>query len=222
MAKTIIATPNAPAAIGTYSQAVRVGGTVYMSGQIGLDPATMQMVDGIDAQIVRVFENLKAVAEAAAHEVSAARALVAPAFLEGTDTLSAMRGLCDDVRMMRRIGRVKTYRARTGEAVNGEKDQKLVDHLTERGYDCVRVGGPRPERPEETQAWTRLALAELFGQAANVVAIKPGHVLAYAGNEATLRALRAGGVTVRTIEGTSLARLHGGPHCLTLPLERDA
>ena len=65
MAKTIIATPGAPAAIGTYSQAVRVGDTVYLSGQIGLDPATMQMVDGIDAQIVRVFENLKAVAEAA-------------------------------------------------------------------------------------------------------------------------------------------------------------
>jgi reactive intermediate/imine deaminase len=65
MAKTIIATPNAPAAIGTYSQAVRVGDTVYMSGQIGLDPASMQMVDGIDAQIVRVFDNLKAVAEAA-------------------------------------------------------------------------------------------------------------------------------------------------------------
>ena len=65
MAKTIIATANAPAAIGTYSQAVRVGDTVYMSGQIGLDPASMQMVDGIDAQIVRVFENLKAVAEAA-------------------------------------------------------------------------------------------------------------------------------------------------------------
>lgn len=65
MSKTIIATPNAPAAIGTYSQAVKVGDTVYLSGQIGLDPATMQMVDGIDAQIVRVFDNLKAVAEAA-------------------------------------------------------------------------------------------------------------------------------------------------------------
>jgi reactive intermediate/imine deaminase len=65
MSKTIIATPNAPAAIGTYSQAVRAGNTVYLSGQIGLDPATMHMVDGIDAQIVRVFDNLKAVAEAA-------------------------------------------------------------------------------------------------------------------------------------------------------------
>ena len=64
MANTIISTPHAPAAIGTYSQAVKVGDTVYLSGQIGLDPASMQMVDGIDAQIVRVFDNLKAVAEA--------------------------------------------------------------------------------------------------------------------------------------------------------------
>ena len=65
MARTIISTAHAPAAIGTYSQAVRVGNTVYLSGQIGLDPASMQLVDGIDAQIVRVFDNLKAVAEAA-------------------------------------------------------------------------------------------------------------------------------------------------------------
>lgn len=63
--KTIISTQNAPGAIGTYSQAVRVCNTIYLSGQIGLDPATMQMEEGIDAQIVRVFENLKAVAEAA-------------------------------------------------------------------------------------------------------------------------------------------------------------
>jgi len=65
MSRKIISTAAAPAAIGTYSQAVQVGDTVYMSGQIGLDPATMQMVDGIEAQIVRVFENLKAVAAAA-------------------------------------------------------------------------------------------------------------------------------------------------------------
>ena len=65
MSRQIISTPSAPAAIGTYSQAVRCGDTIYMSGQIGLDPVTMQMVEGIDAQIVRVFDNLKAVAEAA-------------------------------------------------------------------------------------------------------------------------------------------------------------
>lgn len=65
MPRQIISTPDAPAAIGPYSQAVRVGDTIYLSGQIGLDPASMQMVEGIDAQIVRVFDNLKAVAAAA-------------------------------------------------------------------------------------------------------------------------------------------------------------
>ena len=62
--KQPIHTAAAPQAIGTYSQAIRCGDVVYLSGQIGLDPATMQMVDGIEAQIHRVFENLKAVAEA--------------------------------------------------------------------------------------------------------------------------------------------------------------
>lgn len=65
MNKSIIQTADAPAAIGTYSQAVRVDHTVYMSGQIGLDPASMQMVEGIDAQIHQVFKNLAAVASAA-------------------------------------------------------------------------------------------------------------------------------------------------------------
>ncbi len=65
MSKQIIVTDQAPGAIGTYSQAVRVGDTVYLSGQIGLDPATMTMVDGIDAQIRRVLDNLQAVVHAA-------------------------------------------------------------------------------------------------------------------------------------------------------------
>jgi reactive intermediate/imine deaminase len=65
MNRKIISTSAAPAAIGIYSQAVQAGKTIYLSGQIGLDPISMQMVDGIDAQIVRVFENLKAVAAAA-------------------------------------------------------------------------------------------------------------------------------------------------------------
>jgi len=65
MPKAVISTPHAPSAIGTYSQAVRCGDTIYLSGQIGLDPVTMQLVEGIDAQVKRVFDNLKAVAEAA-------------------------------------------------------------------------------------------------------------------------------------------------------------
>lgn len=65
MTKTIITTDQAPAAIGTYSQAVRIGNTVYLSGQIGLDPTTMQLMEGIEDQIHRVFANLAAVAGAA-------------------------------------------------------------------------------------------------------------------------------------------------------------
>jgi reactive intermediate/imine deaminase len=65
MNKTVISTKGAPGAIGTYSQAIRAQNTVYISGQIGLDPATMQMVDGIEAQIHRVFANLQSIAEAA-------------------------------------------------------------------------------------------------------------------------------------------------------------
>jgi len=65
MSRTIISTTHAPAAIGTYSQAVKVGSTVYLSGQIALDPQTMQLKEGIEAQVVQVFDNLKAVCEAA-------------------------------------------------------------------------------------------------------------------------------------------------------------
>ena len=64
--KSVISTDKAPAAIGTYSQAIKVGNTVYLSGQIPLDPVRMEMVSGdFEAQAVRVFENLKAVTEAA-------------------------------------------------------------------------------------------------------------------------------------------------------------
>ncbi|MGV6825731.1 MAG: RidA family protein [bacterium] len=66
MAREIIKTDQAPAAIGTYSQAVKVGSTVYMSGQIPLQPASMELVEGdIEAQIRQVFDNLSAVARAA-------------------------------------------------------------------------------------------------------------------------------------------------------------
>jgi len=66
MSRTIIQTDQAPQAIGTYSQAVKCGNTVYLSGQIPLDPVSMQLVEGsMDAQIRRVFDNLAAVAAAA-------------------------------------------------------------------------------------------------------------------------------------------------------------
>ena len=66
MTRQAIETPDAPKAIGPYSQAIRAGNTVYLSGQIALDPKTQQMIEGdVEAQATRVFENLKAVATAA-------------------------------------------------------------------------------------------------------------------------------------------------------------
>jgi len=65
MTRETIQSPDAPAAIGPYSQAIRVGQTVYLSGQIGLDPRSGQLVDGLEAQAHQVFRNLQAVAAAA-------------------------------------------------------------------------------------------------------------------------------------------------------------
>ena len=71
MSRTIISTPSAPKAVGTYSQAVKCGKTVYVSGQIPLDPATTELVSGpMDAQIRRVFDNLKAIVTAAGADFS--------------------------------------------------------------------------------------------------------------------------------------------------------
>lgn len=71
MTKTVIATNDAPSAIGTYSQAVRCGDTVYLSGQIPLDPRTMELVSGgVRAQIEQVFRNLRAVCQAAGGDLT--------------------------------------------------------------------------------------------------------------------------------------------------------
>ncbi len=73
MTRKTIHTPKAPKAIGPYSQAVAAGGTIYLSGQIGLDPATTELVKGgIEEQARRVFTNLAAVAEAAGSSLAAA------------------------------------------------------------------------------------------------------------------------------------------------------
>lgn len=64
MSKHVIHTDNAPAAVGTYSQAIKVGGTVYISGQLGLDPATMELKEGFEAQARQAMDNLAAIAQA--------------------------------------------------------------------------------------------------------------------------------------------------------------
>jgi reactive intermediate/imine deaminase len=69
MTKEAITSKHAPAALGPYSQGIRAGGTVYLSGQLGLDPATGTLAEGVEAQAHRVFKNLRAVAQAAGGEL---------------------------------------------------------------------------------------------------------------------------------------------------------
>jgi 2-iminobutanoate/2-iminopropanoate deaminase len=92
MSKTIIATDEAPAAIGPYSQGVRVGNLIFTSGQIPLDPATQQVVaSGITEQTTRVLENLKAILEEAGSSLS--RVVKATVFLKDFNDFAAMNAV---------------------------------------------------------------------------------------------------------------------------------
>ena len=93
MLKQAIQSPDAPAAIGPYSQAILVGNTLYMSGQIPLEPKTMQIVEGIDAQAHQVFRNLRAVAVAAGATLNDIAKLTIPSSIVGaTKTASSAGG----------------------------------------------------------------------------------------------------------------------------------
>ena len=90
--KTVISTADAPAAIGPYSQAVRVGDTLYTSGQVGLDPATGALVPGgIEAQTTRVLENLKAVLAEAG--LDASHVVKTTVFLKDMNDFAAMNAI---------------------------------------------------------------------------------------------------------------------------------
>ena len=92
MSKAVIATGNAPAAIGPYSQGVRAGNLIFTAGQVGLDPATQQVVEGgITEQTVRVFENLKNILEAGGS--SLARAVKATVYLKNFNDFAAMNAV---------------------------------------------------------------------------------------------------------------------------------
>jgi reactive intermediate/imine deaminase len=89
--KQRVQTAGAPQAIGVYSQAIRTGGTIYLSGQIGLDPVTMQLVEGIEAQIHRVFKNLQEVASAAGASLD--HAVKVTVFLTDLDNFSLLNDI---------------------------------------------------------------------------------------------------------------------------------
>lgn len=162
-------------------------------------------------------------------------ALSLPWFLEkefaGKDPLSFMlKGLAGKPKAkdqnldqllpeLEKLGTVAHYRAGSGEAVEMPPGTKLVDYLKSLGFRVIRVGGALEGNQEKHM--TSRVLRELRRQAANVVAVAPGKVLAYAGNPFTQRALEAAGVEVQTFAGQEILRNGGGPHCLTQPLERS-
>jgi len=118
-----------------------------------------------------------------------------------------------------KVGWLTLFKAGTGEA--RELGQKLGDYLEEQGYEIIPVGGEKGDLSDDRYLDDRV-LYELSLQAANVVQLGPGKVLAYAHNKHTNEALRKRGVQVLAFEGKYLADGLGGPHCLTMPLVRKS
>lgn len=115
------------------------------------------------------------------------------------------------------VGWLTRYRAGTGEAE--DLRTKLVDYLQKEGYQAIWVGGDRGDMREDKYIMERVFYEQSL-QAANVVQLAPGKVLAYAHNRHTIQALRDQGVEVVVFEGKYLADGLGGPHCLTMPVLR--
>ncbi len=132
-------------------------------------------------------------------------------------TVTALR-LAD----VRNVGWMRRYRAGTGELDTSFPRTKVVDYLRDDGYNVVYVGGPEREQENETRYLLESVLRESRFMATNIIATAPGQVVAYDGNQRTERALRDAGVDVRTFPSGELVRANGGPHCLTLPLQRQA
>jgi arginine deiminase len=122
--------------------------------------------------------------------------------------------------MLRGFGKVTLYARGTGRK-DALGDLKLVDWLRQERYRLTWVGGARPRGDLDAfRHFMETAYPELRRQAANVLQAQPGRVIAYAGNPATKAALEADGIGVDTFEARELWAWHGGPHCLTQPLER--
>jgi arginine deiminase len=117
------------------------------------------------------------------------------------------------------FGYLRLYRAGSGEEDTSVKDMKLVDYVRGRGYAVHFVGG-EPPSSDLIRHLFAVVLAEHQRQGANVVATAPGHVVAYEGSPQTHAALRRAGISVTTFAARELWPWNGGPHCLTMPLER--
>ena len=124
------------------------------------------------------------------------------------------------VEFLKNLGKITIYRAGTGKKEDAG-EMKLVDYVRSRGYKITYVGGQEPDDSADGFAFfLGRTLGELRRQAPNVVATAPGKVIAYSGNPLTRAALEQDGIDVQTFEARELWAGHGGPHCLTMPLQR--
>jgi arginine deiminase len=118
------------------------------------------------------------------------------------------------------VGWVTLYKAGSGEVDPSVQGMKLVDLLRAVGYRVYYVGGD-PGGISEFKLMIERVLRELRFQAANVLPVEPGKLIAYGGNSHTLAMLRSAKINVWTFPGNELVRWNGGPHCMAMPLQRS-
>jgi arginine deiminase len=141
--------------------------------------------------------------------------------LQGLGTLPGVHKSYFDqvVNSLTTVGQVKRYKAKSGDLDPTVKGMKLVDYVRQLGFQVVYVGGDPPEK-DPTKHLVEQVLREIRFQGANILATGPNKLLACEGNRGTLAALKAANVEVTTFRANDLSRWHGGPHCMTMPLER--
>ncbi len=122
---------------------------------------------------------------------------------------------------VRNVGWLRRFQAGTGDEDESFERMKLVDYLKKSGCAVINVGGNAQADENKLRHVVERVIRESRFMATNMIATAPGHVVAYQGNDHTMAALREGGVDVQTFASHELVRANGGPHCLTLPLERD-
>ncbi len=124
------------------------------------------------------------------------------------------------LKILKEFGKVTLYRRGSGKADDLD-GLKLVDYLRKERYRLTYTGGPLPEGDQDVfHHFMTVAYPEQRRQATNVVQAVPGRVIAYSGNPYTKQALEEDGIAVDTFHARELWAWHGGPHCLTQPLER--
>jgi len=200
--------------------------------KLNLNVVTVQLPSGAKTSVHNLFLHLDTVCTF----VDTRTVLTLPYLFEkayaGRDPLTRMlRGLARNPKAaaadieklaapLSEMGRVRRYRAGSGEADASMGEMKLVDWLRAEGYQILFVGGAPPASDVEKHM-AEVVLTELRRQSSNVLAVGSRRIVAYEGNARTQAALRQGGIDLLTFPGTELMRQNGGPHCLTQPLERS-